>query len=297
MADQFPALDDDFGSFGSSAPAGGSFLERELALLGEDAAAFGNAGTGDIDFEKAASAFPDLDGVGGGAGSQFPDLNLGSNPPASSATNDLFGSPPRNNALLNGGSNGIGGPAFVDNKDDIAAFESEYPSIEAPIQNGFSSAMPVTPSIFNQATPFAGGDNIGPIEVEEESEAIREWRVRQSKEIAARDEASAAKKEEVIAKAEKAIDDFYREYNVKKERNIAQNKKEEEEFLAARTDALAQGTTWQRIADLIELSDSRSKTNTRSTKDLGRMKEIILSLKREGESAPGASGFANGSGY
>ncbi|KAH8913802.1 hypothetical protein BT69DRAFT_1344075, partial [Atractiella rhizophila] len=65
--------------------------------------------------------------------------------------------------------------------------------------------------------------------------------------------------------------------------------KEEEEFLAARTDALAQGTTWQRIADLIELSDSRSKTNTRSTKDLGRMKEIILSLKREGESAPGAS--------
>ena len=38
------------------------------------------------------------------------------------------------------------------------------------------------------------------------------------------------------------------------------------------------------MADLVDLQDSRSKTNTRSTKDLGRMKEMLLALKREGES-------------
>jgi hypothetical protein len=53
---------------------------------------------------------------------------------------------------------------------------------------------------------------------------FRQWRERQKEEIAKRDASSAEKKNEAIARANKAIDDFYKEYNVKKERNIAQNK-------------------------------------------------------------------------
>jgi hypothetical protein len=52
----------------------------------------------------------------------------------------------------------------------------------------------------------------------------RDWREKQAAEIKARDEASKAKKEEAIAKAEKAIDQFYEEYAQKKERNIRENK-------------------------------------------------------------------------
>jgi hypothetical protein len=48
---------------------------------------------------------------------------------------------------------------------------------------------------------------------------------------------------------------------------------------------------WERVCDLVDLKDSRSKTNTQSKQDLGRFKEILLSLKREGESAPGAGGY------
>ena len=52
----------------------------------------------------------------------------------------------------------------------------------------------------------------------------REWREKQAAEIKARDEASNAKRQETIGKAERAIDQFYEEYAAKKERNIKENK-------------------------------------------------------------------------
>jgi site-specific recombinase XerD len=120
---------------------------------------------------------------------------------------------------------------------------------------------------------------------------IREWREKQAEEIAKRDEASAKRKAEIIERAEKAIDDFYSTYNQKKEKQIAQNKENEAAFVQARDDALAKGTTWERIADFIELQDSRSKTVARGHKDLGRFKEVLLTLKREGDTAPNAAGY------
>ena len=117
------------------------------------------------------------------------------------------------------------------------------------------------------------------------------WREKQQEEIAQRDSRSAERKEEMIRKAEKAIDDFYANYNSKKERQIAKNKEDEQAFTQARDDALGRGTTWERIADIIELQDSRSKTVAKSTRDLSRMKEVLLNLKREGETAPNAMGY------
>lgn len=52
----------------------------------------------------------------------------------------------------------------------------------------------------------------------------RQWRERQEADIRERDAEAQAKKEETIAKAERAIDDFYAEYNAKKEKQIAKNK-------------------------------------------------------------------------
>ena len=52
----------------------------------------------------------------------------------------------------------------------------------------------------------------------------REWREKQEEAIKARDAASKEKRQETIAKAERAIDSFYEEYARKKERNIRENK-------------------------------------------------------------------------
>lgn len=52
----------------------------------------------------------------------------------------------------------------------------------------------------------------------------RKWRESQLEEIQARDEASKAKRQQTIGKAEHAIDQFYEEYAAKKERTIRENK-------------------------------------------------------------------------
>lgn len=53
---------------------------------------------------------------------------------------------------------------------------------------------------------------------------FRQWREQQVADIKARDEASRAKRQETIGKAERAIDQFYEEYAAKKERIIRENK-------------------------------------------------------------------------
>jgi hypothetical protein len=69
------------------------------------------------------------------------------------------------------------------------------------------------------------------------------------------------------------------------------DREDEELFKTSLSDSLAKGTTWERICTLVDLQDSRSKTTTKSKQDLTRFKEILLSLKREGENAPGAGGY------
>jgi Clathrin light chain len=68
-------------------------------------------------------------------------------------------------------------------------------------------------------------------------------------------------------------------------------REEEAQFLAKLSESLSKGTTWDRIADLVDLQDSRSKTNTRAIRDTARFREVLLSLRREGETAPGAAGY------
>ncbi|MBW0477658.1 hypothetical protein O181_017373 [Austropuccinia psidii MF-1] len=181
--------------------------------------------------------------------------------------------------------------SVTDTNDDLAAFQDQYPDLSHDISPAKTNGLNPSSSAYSNPALSNLPSTYSPVTMEEESEFIKEWRVRQAEEIRLRDQQSAAKREETIAAAEKAIDDFYHAYNTQKEKNIARNKEQEAEFLQSRDDALARGTTWQRITDLIELQDSRSKTCGKSTRDLSRFKEILLSLKREGENAPGAAGY------
>jgi hypothetical protein len=52
----------------------------------------------------------------------------------------------------------------------------------------------------------------------------RQWRERQADEINARDERSKTRRQETISKAERAIDQFYEDYNAMRKRQIRENK-------------------------------------------------------------------------
>ncbi|OCH83944.1 clathrin light chain [Obba rivulosa] len=268
------------------------FLARESEILGEQFTGTPTGGTfatanGEIDFDRVASAFPDISLDGSG------DIPAPTVPVAAQPTGfsfDDFTSPPRERVT----------EVKVTGDDEIEKFESEFPDIEipepsqtfSPPQASFGAAPTFAPQ--PQPSVFSSTPILNHTVNEEEPEVIKQWREKQAAEIKARDEASKARREETIAKAESAIDQFYEEYATKKERNIRENKEHEEEFMANLSESLTNGTTWQRICDLIELQNSQSKTIARTgqgTTDLSRFKEVLLRLKREGDAAPGAAGY------
>ncbi|KAH9942133.1 clathrin light chain [Epithele typhae] len=244
------------------------FLRREKDSLDEEfgtptGGAFGSSGA-DIDFDAAASAFPEisLDGIG--------DLPAAAPaaPPMSTSNSFSFDdfSTPKTHAT----------EVTVTGDDEIEKFESAFPDIEIPLQ-------PAVPAMSMQAPAFAQTPTYAPQPAYSSTPILS-----QSLE---EDEPQVIKDHR---KAERAIDQFYEEYAAKKERNIKENKEHEEQFLSELSDSLSHGTTWQRICDILELQNSQSKTIARSgptTSDLTRFKEVLLRLKREGEAAPGAAGY------
>ncbi|KAI9062458.1 hypothetical protein FKP32DRAFT_1574109 [Trametes sanguinea] len=265
------------------------FLQRESELLGEEfgtptGGTYATATGDDLDLDRAASAFPEISLDGSG------DISVPSAPPVAPAMSasgsfsfDDFSSPPPTRET----------DVKVTGDDEIEKFESEFPDIEVPNQQSQPPAFGAPPTFAPQ--PAYSSTPILNQQIEEdEPEVIKQWREKQAAEIKARDEASKAKRQETIAKAERAIDSFYEEYAAKKERNIRENKEHEEEFLANLNASLTQGTTWQRICDIIDLQNSQSKTLARTgpgATDLSRFKEVLLRLKREGDAAPGAAGY------
>ena len=102
------------------------FLSREADILGSEfsTSLHGTTSGDDIDFDRAASAFPDIDIDSG-------DFIQGSQPPPAAAaarTNnggfsfDDFGSPPRSQKKDT--------QVKVTGDDDFDSFESEFPEIE-----------------------------------------------------------------------------------------------------------------------------------------------------------------------
>lgn len=124
---------------------------------------------------------------------------------------------------------------------------------------------------------------------EEEPEVIKQWRERRDLGLQERSEKSELKKEETVKTAQQNIDDFYENYNSKKEKSIAQTRREAEEFLAKREDTSAGGTSWERIAKLVDLSGKGAKGGASGT-GKERFRELLLSLRKD-EKAPGSTGY------
>lgn len=107
--------------------------------------------------------------------------------------------------------------------------------------------------------------------------------------MAEREKISAAKKEQTIKEARQTLDDYYTNYSQKTEKNIAKARKEAEEFLANREDTSAGGTSWERIAKLVDLSGKGAKGGASGT-GKEKFRELLLDLRKD-EKAPGSTGY------
>ncbi|ODO08341.1 clathrin light chain [Cryptococcus wingfieldii CBS 7118] len=279
------------------------FLAREKAALGEDADFFSTDATTSAPTPSGLDAFPDLSSP---AAEQPPAKAASPQPQGISAFPDL------DSPGFDGTQVRVTGTAGLGEDPDREQFESAFPDLSGetggeaapkPVFNALSpqpygaSPYPATaapaPRSANSILPAPEFNNILPT-ADEDSEPIKAWKAKQAEEIALRDEKDKKKKAEVKNAAERAIDAFYADYNKQKERNIRENKEQEAAFLEKLQESVAKGTSWERVSELICLENSQSKTIRPSVpggSDLARMKEILLALRREGDKAPGASGF------
>jgi hypothetical protein len=118
---------------------------------------------------------------------------------------------------------------------------------------------------------------------------IKAWREKRDAQIAERSAKFAAQREETIKEAQQNIDDFYENYNTKKEKQITQTRKEAEEFLANRDDVTSGGTSWERISKLVDVSGKGARGGAAGS-GKERFRELLVSLRKD-EKAPGATGY------
>ncbi|KAF2868181.1 clathrin light chain [Massariosphaeria phaeospora] len=172
--------------------------------------------------------------------------------------------------------------------EDMMGFEDSFPAIDttnehmAPGGTITGSNLPFLPGQPQSTYTPARSDSPEP-------EVIRAWRERRDLQIQHRDEVSAERKEKTVKEAQQNIDDFYDNYNNKKDKELNKSRKEAEEFLANRDDTTAGGTSWERIAKLVDLSGKGVKGGA-SGSEKQRFREILLSLRKD-EKAPGATGY------
>lgn len=228
------------------------------------------------------SAFPSLDEFEGGA-TQPRSLN-----PKSTTVEDDEGE-----FVGNVSSQADRFPDIGDNGDLLdqeGSFQRSFPSLDgqqSQNQHGMISAptgpyIPGAATSASQVTDSFGGASSS---TTDEPEVIREWRERQQVQIERRDAVSKEKKEETVKKARQAIDDFYDNYNAKRDREIARVRKEQEEYLAKRDETQSGGTTWERIAKLIDAKDKGSAAY--GGRDVSRMRDLLLNLRKDAN-APSA---------
>jgi len=120
-------------------------------------------------------------------------------------------------------------------------------------------------------------------EPREDPEVIKLWKENQIKMLQEKDEDEEKAKEALKKQAKTELEDWYKQHSEQLSKLQAANRAASisyEQELETTTEKLTPGTEWERVA---KLCDFNPKT-ARNTKDVGRMRSVILQLKQEGSS-------------
>ncbi|KAK9497158.1 hypothetical protein O3M35_004527 [Rhynocoris fuscipes] len=109
----------------------------------------------------------------------------------------------------------------------------------------------------------------------EEPEKIKKWREEQKKMLEEKDKNEEKKKEEWRENAKRELEEWYKHHEELIAKTKAANRNAEKQFVAD-ADAIEPGTEWERIAKLCDFNPKSSRTS----KDVSRMRSIILQLKQ-----------------
>lgn len=215
---------------------------------------------------------------------KFPSLDsIDKDVPPTGSTEDLEGSDflSREKELLGNEFETENDKETLEESDDgINDFKEQFPEVE-------DSDEPETKEVKTEDDESAEPSTSKSADSQGESKHIKQWRERRDLEISEREKANSKKKKDIVSKAEQTIDDFYDNYNNKKEQHSKDVLKEQEQFLEKRDGFLKSGTLWDRVHELV---DDVGEVPNESNRDKTRFKGLLGKLKGK-ESVPGAGGY------
>lgn len=234
-----------------------------------------------------ADKFPEIDdaGISAAVDTNAPESDFLSR--EKEALGDEFKSENDENIL----KEAAGGVEDEDDDEEFEDFKSQFPEV------GTTTTTTAAPAVeADTDVPIKQEDNASSTIADkftnlnlDESEHIKEWKETRALEISKRDEIAQRKLEDIKKEAEKAIDDFYENYNNKKDDAIAETKKEEKEFLEKRDKFLENGTVWDRVVELLKLDKNSDAIDSDNLRDKSKFRDLLLALKGK-EGVPGAAG-------
>ncbi|XP_023339164.1 clathrin light chain A isoform X6 [Eurytemora carolleeae] len=118
-------------------------------------------------------------------------------------------------------------------------------------------------------------NGMGNINVREEPESIKKWKIEQEEKLKLKDENEEKKRKELKEQAKQELNDWYKHYEEQLQKTKENNRSAEETFVSEIND-IQPGTEWERVAKQCDFSAK----NTRNTKDVSRMRGILLQLKQ-----------------
>ncbi|XP_047121088.1 clathrin light chain isoform X6 [Schistocerca piceifrons] len=161
------------------------------------------------------------------------------------------------------------GETAATDRGAVVECDGSVAAAEAKVQlDGLTSQ----PKIFSTPTPPK------PV-VKEEPEKIRKWREEQKKRLEEKDANEEKRKEELREQAKKELEEWYKHHEEQIAKTKAANReaaKNAEKQFVAEAGEIEPGTEWERIAKLCDFNPKSSKTS----KDVSRMRSIILQLKQ-----------------
>lgn len=171
-----------------------------------------------------------------------------------------------------------------------AESDTEFDGAAAPQQQDDDAYASFSASP-QPSAPGAGPSAYTPQKVDlSESEFLKDWKIKRELELERRDKVSSEKRESTREKARKAVDDFYENYNSKKEKEAEKVHQEADAFAEKRDAEIGsgKGTTWDRIAQLMDGLGRPAEGVAASNK--ARFVDLVQSLKGD-PNAPGAAGY------
>lgn len=170
-----------------------------------------------------------------------------------------------------------------DSDDDINEFKEQFPEVEGSesVQQEFKSSEDADVALAD----YGATETVKDLS---QSASIKEWKQRRDLEIEERENVNAQKKKDILSKAQQTIDDFYENYNQKKDKHVAEVEKEQDEFLKKRDEFLKHGTLWDRVNELIDAVGGPAVDSEGNDKT--RFRNFLKNLKGK-EKVPGAGGY------